>query len=437
MKRRGLTASLLGLALGGCGGDTWLGSKDPPPLPGVRKPVMVGVSGPVADPRAASVAITLPPAQANADWPQYGMDAAHAPQNLTGSGRLATAWSDSIGRGARGSAKLLCRPIVAGGSLFAVDAAGVTTARDAASGREIWSHDPDSAEDYDRLGGGGVAFGDGMVFVTLAFGEVRAIDAATGQERWKRNLGAPLRAAPTVLAGGILTRTADNQLYALRSGDGEVAWRHAGFIEAAGVMGAAPPAAANGVAVVAYSSGEIQALQMQTGRPIWSETLLRPRRTLAVGAINDISGAPVILDGTVYCTGAAGEVAAINLERGGRLWETEVGARGTPWVSGDMIYVVTELGLIVALVRQSGGVHWVAALASEGTTGNGVTWSPPIMVDSQLVTASSAGEIAAVSPLTGEVSARLDVGGRFTASPIAAGGTIYALSDQADLTALR
>ncbi len=58
--------------------------------------------------------------------------------------------------------------------------------------------------------------------------------------------------------------------------------------------------------VVAYSSGEVFALTLDTGRPIWSDTVARPRRTLAIGTITDITGSPVIDRDRVYVTGTGG-----------------------------------------------------------------------------------------------------------------------------------
>ena len=44
--------------------------------------------------------------------------------------------------------------------------------------------------------------------------------------------------------------------------------------------------------------------------------MLRPRRTLAIGAIADIVGDPVIDGGRVIVAGASGEMAAFDLARG-------------------------------------------------------------------------------------------------------------------------
>ena len=91
---------------------------------------------------------------------------------------------------------------------------------------------------------------------------VLALDAASGAELWRRQLRAPIRAAPTVIDGKVLVPTADSQLFALDAATGEVLWQHAGLFEQAGILGGASPAAADGIVVAAYASGEVVALSL-------------------------------------------------------------------------------------------------------------------------------------------------------------------------------
>jgi outer membrane protein assembly factor BamB len=94
--------------------------------------------------------------------------------------------------------------------------------------------------------------------------------------------------------------------------------------------------------VAAYSSGEVFGLELESGRPLWSDTVLRPRRTVAMNAITDIIGDPVIDRDRVLVAGVSGEMAALDVARGQRLWTADVTSTQMPWVAGDFVYVLTE-----------------------------------------------------------------------------------------------
>ena len=59
------------------------------------------------------------------------------------------------------------------------------------------------------------------------------------------------------------------------------------------------------------------------------------------------------------------------------------------------------------------------------------------MVGSRVLVFSSAGQAVTLSPETGAVMERLRMPGGVTLAPAVAGGTIYVVTDDADLVALR
>ncbi|MEK0083812.1 PQQ-binding-like beta-propeller repeat protein [Benzoatithermus flavus] len=439
--RRSLLGTAAMLTLAGCSGDTWLGEKKAPPLPGERKSVLLIEEQVRADPRLADLKITLPVPQRNPDWPQSGGNPQHAMQHLSVAETIGRAWRADIGTGSGSRTRLLGTPVAAGGRVFAVDGAGVVSAYEAGNGGRVWSFGPKDVEEMDRLQGGACAFDGGRLYVATGYGTVFAVDAATGRELWRQPLRAPMRAAPTVVDGRVLVPTADSQLYALRGDNGEIQWRHAGLFEQAAILGGASPAVAGNTVVATYPSGEVVALSLDNGQPLWNETVLRPRRTLAIGAITDIVGDPVIDDGKVIVAGASGEMAAFDLDRGERQWSVDVTSTQTPWVAGDFIYVLTERNEVVCMLRQGGRVRWVSPLAElvdpKDPDSRRIRWVGPILASDRLLLASSEGEVASVSPYTGEVLGRTSLAGAVSVPPIVADGTVYFLTDGGELLAYR
>lgn len=66
-----------------------------------------------------------------------------------------------------------------------------------------------------------------------------------------------------------------------------------------------------------------------------------------------------------------------------------------------------------------------------------IRWSGPVLVGDRLVLVGSHGEILTASPYTGEPLGRMEAPDRILMSPVVADGTIYFLTDDADLIAYR
>jgi outer membrane protein assembly factor BamB len=185
----------------------------------------------------------------------------------------------------------------------------------------------------------------------------------------------------------------------------------------------------------------VYALRLDTGRPLWNDTVQRPRRTLALAEINDIDGSPVIDNGRVYVAGHAGQMAVLDLRRGIRAWDLDVASTETPWVAGDYVYVLTTRGEVVSLLRENGGVRWVSRLPryerADDPSSRPITWSGPVLVGDRLLLAGSSGELVSMSPYNGEILGRIRVNAPVLVPPVVADGTVYVLTERAELLAYR
>jgi outer membrane protein assembly factor BamB len=443
MRRRWLPAVAALLVLAGCGEGGWLGESEDPPLPGKRVAVMLLDPGPQADARLANLSIVLPPPESNDAWPQAGGSATHMLGHLAVGETIDLAWRADIGSGSSGRVRLLGPPVVAQGRVFTIDSEGTIRAFASTDGSLAWSFEADGIEDADRLTGGALAWADGRLFAVYAHGDVLALDAASGAEVWRQRVRAPVRTSPTVARDRLLVITADNQLFALDAGGGQILWAHAGIFEQAAILGGASPAATGELVIVAYSSGEVFALRLSDGQPIWSETVLRPRRTVAIGALSDIVGDPVIDGDRVVVAGNGGEMAAFDLLRGSRVWEVELTSLQTPWAAGDFVYALTERSEVVCLLRQGGRIRWVSPLnaTAEGEEAAradaSARWVGPVLAGDRLVLASSRGEVASLSPYTGELLGKAELAGPVSLPPVVAERTVYFLTDDGELLAYR
>ncbi len=437
-----LAVLIAGAFLGACDlAPDWFGGTEAPPLPGQRLSVLALEGTIEPDPRIADLDVRLPRPYVNESWPQSGGYPDHAMHHLAGGDRLVPLWRSNVGEGSGDDGRILTTPVIAGGRVFAIDAIAEISAFDANSGKLLWSIDSRIEDDEEDGFGGGLAYARGLLFATTGFGHVLALDPSSGAQVWRQDIGIPMRAAPVVAGGRMFVVTYDNQLWALSVKDGAVQWSNAGIAETAGLLGAASPAVDSDIVIAPYSSGELIALRVENGRTVWADSFGAQRPgTGSLAALNDINGSPVIDRGVVFAISHGGRMVAIDVRTGSRVWEQDIAGLNTPWVAGEYIFVVTVDGDVVCLARRNGRVKWVHSLPrfeDPDSRDEPVFWNGPLLLSDRLIVLGSNGDALAISPYSGRLMGQLKMPHGVRVAPVAANGTLYVLTDEGDLVALR
>ncbi len=442
MKSRALFLLSVGLlspwvaALAGCG---WFDSKKQP-LPGERISVLSLDRRLEPDPALAKTPIALPRPVVNPDWPESGGYPNHAMQHLALPGRLTQVWKTSVGEGSSRYSHVLSQPVVAKGRVYAMDGAVQVSAIDAATGNQLWRVDLKPKGDLGNAFGGGLAVWNKRLYASTGYGQVLALDPGDGKVIWRKDVGAPVRGGPTVADGRVFVVTVENELVVLAADDGRRLWSHNGIPETSTLLGAASPAVQGEVVVVPYTSGELFALTVENGHPVWSDNLASARNVDAVAALADIRGRPVIDRGRVYAASHSGRLAAIDLRTGDHVWEQDIGTTHGPWIAGDYLYVLSNNGELVSLTRNDGKVRWVRQLPrfeNAKKKEDPIEWAGPVLGGDRLIVLASDGWALSVSPYTGEPLGRQEMPAGAFLEPVIADNTLYVLTDDATLSAYR
>lgn len=438
---RGVLAAAAVAGLSACG---WLGAETQDPLPGKRISVLEREARLSPDAGGNAIDIRLPPPAPNEDWPMAGGYANHAMHHMTLGDDPGLAWRTDIGAGADSRDALMSEPVIGGGRVYTIDAEAEVRAYDLASGDLVWARelpDPATDEDDGHLLGGGLAYGtDGRLYATTGFAKVIALEAASGREIWREDVGVPVRAAPTLNSGRVFVVTVDNQTIALAAQDGRKLWTHTGSPEVASLLGTPAPAVDQGTVIVAYSSGELFALRVETGAVLWQDSVTTVRRTDAAGNLRDIRARPVMAGTRIYVVGHSGLTTAIDLATGERIWQAELSGVQQPWIAGRYLYVITAEADLAALSAADGRILWVTPLQrwedpddKEGP----ITWSGPMLASDRLIVAGTNEEILAVSPYDGRLLGYVEAPDGITIPPVLARDTLVLLTDGGDLIAYR
>ncbi|WP_415717250.1 PQQ-binding-like beta-propeller repeat protein [Roseibium sp.] len=431
---RGLLGVLaLSFLLTGCGGATDFASNLNPfsrekILPGERQPVFEG-SDPVA--AALGQAAKIGAATGGQTWTTAGGGLTNDPGNVAVSISGSRAWKAQVGSSGRGltaaALRVSARPVSDGSRIYVYKPNGEVVALSTGGGRQ-WTANLRPEGERDVGPGGGVTVAGGVVYAATSYRQLSALEAGSGRVIWTADLDAPARGAPVAGAGHVFVVTQTNEVYALNQSDGTVAWTYAGIEETAGLLSAANPAISGNRVIVPFSSGEIMAINIKDGEPAWIDGVSRGFRTLALSGLADVSASPVVAGNTVYATGVAGKIVAVDARTGQRRWEQDLGSVHTPIVSGSALFMVDLDDRMVALDVKSGETLWATSLPRPEKKKRRRNWAGPILANGALVAFSSDGQVALVDAASGSIMTTNRTSTDVYVTPIVAGGRIVVLT---------
>ncbi|MDO9382424.1 MAG: PQQ-binding-like beta-propeller repeat protein [Hyphomicrobiaceae bacterium] len=418
------------------------------PLPGRRVAVLPNEDKLPGELSTAAAPVVLPAPRSNDTWTQPGGDANNAPGHLAYGGGRQTAWSASAGTGSSKLGRVTASPIVYDGKVFTLDADGTVSAFSTSGGSAIWrtqlkptptgeKASPSFSSQILSLGasdggggyGGGIAIDGGRIYGASGYGGVFALDPASGKVIWEKNVGVPVRAAPTAAGDRVYVITSEGRFLCLSGVDGTELWSTRGLPQQASRVMNVSPAVANDIVVVPYPSGDVVALKVSDGSAVWTESLTRMRTTSQLTALSD-AASPAIDNGMVFAVGHAGRMVATNSTSGERVWSLNFPGTQTPCVAGDSVFVVDTTGQLMAVSRKDGKIQWTIKLPG------GSTFAGPVLAGGNLWLTSNTGQLVGVDAATGKVMGQQDLGDPIFVAPVVAQGRMYVLTDDAKLIAL-
>lgn len=189
-----------------------------------------------------------------------------------------------------------------------------------------------------------------------------------------------------------------------------------------------------GVVYATTGYGNLRALDVKTGKPIWN---------ISVGA--PVRSAPAVGNGMVIVLTADNQTLAFDVSTGKPRWEHR-GIRETAGyfsttaavISEDIVVAAYSSGEVFALRAETGSVLWTDTLSSAVKTRAAAVFSgidaDPIVQDGVVVVTTASGEMQASALANGRPLWQQKVGAHTT--PWSAGNALFVLSETHDIAAL-
>lgn len=439
------TLSRTGLAL--LGGAALLLSACAEPeviLPGEREPIR-----PVTEEQMAqdgfenrALPIRLPAQTANAVWAQGQGTPSYRIAHPALSKTPKLAWSVNIGEGDGRRQRITAAPVVANGLIYTLDSAARVTAV-TTDGAIAWSRDLVPATDKDgEATGGGLAYHDGVLYISSGYGLLTALEAASGEIRWQQQLEATGSGKPTIYDGLIYLVAGDDTGWAVRAKDGRIAWQVTATPSVANVLGAPAPALTRELAIFAFGSGDLIATFRRGGLRRWSASVAGQRKGRAKSQVLDVTGSPVVAGNHVYAANNVGRTVSYDLETGERLWTAREGSLGPVLVTGGSVFSISDQNHLARMDANDGSTIWSVRLSDyikDTSRKRGPVYANygPILAGGQIITASNDGWLHFYKPEDGLQFYSAFVPGGATTAPVVAGRTLYVVSTKGELHAFR
>jgi len=351
-------------------------------------------------------------------------------------------WNVSIGAGDSRRARISADPVVANGRIFTLDSAATVMAT-STSGANLWARDlvptRDSARD---ASGGGLAYGDGKLFVASGFGLMTALDPESGEILWQQKLQASATGSPTYSDGKVYLVAGDSLAWALDANNGRIQWQISASPDANNIFGGPAPAIAGDKVIFAFGSGELSAVVRATGVPQWNAVISGQRRGLARAKVSDITGDPVVVGSVAYAGSHSGRLVALDINDGRRLWTAPEGPLNPVWPAGDSVFLISDRNELVRLDTRDGSRIWGVKLpffVKDRPKRQKEVFAHygPVLAGGRLIVASNDGMIRSFDPQSGNLISTVEVSGGATTNPVIAGGTLYVVSTKGQLHAFR
>jgi len=277
---------------------------------------------------------------------------------------------------------------------------------------------------------GGTAVGDGLVLVGTSDGQLLALDAASGGVRWKVRVSGEVLAPAAISARLIALRMVNGRVQALSPADGHELWSYDQQVPRLSLRGTSRPVFAGELLLCGFDNGRVAAVNVNDGAMLWEQTVTPPHGRSELERLDDIDS-PVIVSGQdVYTVGFQGRVAMLALDTGQVWWSHEASSYRGLVLDGDVLYMTTADGEVVAMRAKTGAEIWRQhVLLHRGL-------SAPAVTEDSVVVGDFQGYVHWLDKATGELQARSKEGkARISSSPLVVGDKVVVISDRGQIRA--
>lgn len=255
----------------------------------------------------------------------------------------------------------LLGPINYDNAIYVASRSGQVKAIDLSNGHTIWDQNLSKSTLFSSktaLFSGGVSADDKYVYVGSERAVVYALDRNDGSVIWEKPVKGEVLARPVSSEDKLIVYTASGNLQALNRNTGEDVWDVMLEVPPLSLRGNSTPTIAHGAAILGDDTGHVNAYYINDGQLIWQQRISQPSGSTEIAKLNDVDSTPVIEGNLAYAIGYNGNVVALDLSNGQIVWRKEMGSTHSFAVDTQQLFVVDQDDNVQAVSKNGGAVLW-------------------------------------------------------------------------------
>src|SRR3990167_351176 len=266
-------------------------------------------------------------------------------------------WNVTLGDFTSDSDYLKLKPVLINNTFYIASTNGTLIALDRHSGKQLWK----VKTKY------GFISGPDINHNIMLFGsnnsELIALNLRDGSELWHKKVSGDIVASPVIIGNRVITKTIDGNLYAFYLTTGKEIWvsKH-GAPNLVLKASASPAILNNKIALVGYSDGKLDAVDLNTGHVLWQKSLIYATGASDVESLVDIGSDLIIHKNVVFLGSYQGHLGAFSLEKGEFLWNKPISLYKNFTIQRETLYVIDNQDIIWSVNSQDGQIYWKQTL---------------------------------------------------------------------------
>lgn len=264
---------------------------------------------------------------------------------------LSVAWSRSIGDG-QGDLYNRLTPAIDGNMIYAADADGLVIAMDRFTGKVQWK------KKLKKPVSGGVTVEYGVVLLGTMKGEVIALESSSGDVRWTAQVNSDVLAPPVTNGSEVVLQTGADSLFAFDIVTGTQLWRYDNSPAILTLRGTSTPVITQNTAIFGLSTGQIIALDVKKGVPLWGQVIAIPKGRSELERMVDINSKLLVSNNILYVVTYQGQLAAVDSNSGRILWQRPASSYTGLSLHSNTLFLTLADGTVQAIEERNSTELW-------------------------------------------------------------------------------
>jgi len=284
-------------------------------------------------------------------------------------------------------------PTFNGADLFFSDSSGVIKSINSDSGSINW-------EIQSNFLSTGTASGFGILVVADVDGNVMALNQEDGFLLWSKNVMGEVLSPPAIDAQFVIVKTGSGELLALDKNSGEIKWSYRSKLPALTIRGSSSPVIYENKVFASFDNGRLGVFQLSSGFTIWDGAISYMSGSSELENLIDSDSSPLIDNGLVYTTNYQGNLNIFDLVQKRSVWESEVSSFFQPLLIKGLVVVVESDSTIKSITSRTLEESWSSEEYRNRETSNATSF------DNYIVIGDFEGYIHIIDPLNGKTVGR-------------------------------